>query len=236
MSVKRTPPRIKAGRIAELLKPERPDYNYLREIFRHLRKCLGVKVVTTPKKLPYVPTEEEIKRYYETVWKGGNIRHLLVIKTFLYTGVRVGEIVGIRLEDVDLAKCQIKVRGGVGGEDRIVPFPQSFKVALAVHMEGMRKRKASHLFVSSWGRPYSERGIRKVMETYTRRAGLSRPISPHKLRRFLLAWMRGRGIDDALIQPYSGLASAKSLEAYPGTDGATDVRRGYDEAIKAFPV
>ncbi len=231
--IKRTPPAAKAGQIARLLKPEKPDYNYLREIFRHLRRRLGVKVVTAPKKAPHVPTEEEIKRYYETVWKGGKIRHILLVKTFLYTGVRVGELVNIKLDDVDLDQCRIRVGDGRGG--RTVPFPESFKVALAVHMESMRKRGASHLFVSSWGGPYSDRGIRKVLESYTEKAGLKRPLSPHKLRHFLLAWMRRRNIDDALIQPYSGHASVKSLEVYSKLSIA-DAQKGYDRVIKEFPV
>ncbi len=232
-SVKRTPPRIKAGQVARLLKPERPDYNYLREIFRHLRKSLAVKVVTTPRKLPYVPTEDEIKRYYETVWKGGNIRHLLVIKTFLYTGARVGELVNIKLDDVDLDKCRIRVGDGRGG--RSVPFPETFKVALAVHMENMRRRGASHLFVSTWGGPYSERGIRKVMESYMKKAGLKRSISPLKLRHFLLTWMKKRGVDDAHIQPYSGHSSMRSLEVYSKL-AIEDAQEGYDKVIKEFPV
>jgi integrase/recombinase XerD len=234
-SVKRTPPKVKARHIAKLLRPEKPDYNYLREIFRHLRRTLAVKVVAAPKRLPHVPTEEEVKRYYEAVWEGENIRHILVIKTFLYTGVRVSELVNIKLDDVNLAQCQIRINDGKGGKDRVVPFPQPFKVALAVHMEAMRKNGASHLFVSSWGRPYSDRGIRKVMESYTEKAGLKRPISPHKLRHFLLTWMKKRGIDDALIQPYSGHASRKSLEVYSKL-AIADAQKGYDEAIKEFPV
>ena len=43
---------------------------------------------------------------------------------------------------------------------------------------------------------------------------MAQSISPHKLRHFLLTWLKEQGIDDALIQPYSGHASRKSLEVY----------------------
>ncbi len=56
----RTPVRQKAKQIAKVLRPEKPDYDYLRELFRHLRKELKVEVVHASKKLPYVPTEKEI--------------------------------------------------------------------------------------------------------------------------------------------------------------------------------
>ncbi|WP_341762541.1 hypothetical protein [Candidatus Tisiphia endosymbiont of Melanophora roralis] len=55
----------KAKQVAKLLRSERPDYFYLKELFRQLRKILDVKVQTKSKKLPYVPSDEEIKKYYE---------------------------------------------------------------------------------------------------------------------------------------------------------------------------
>ena len=59
----RTPVRKKAKQIAKLLRQETPDYNYLRELFRHLRKELSVDVIHKPKKLPSIPTEEEVQKY-----------------------------------------------------------------------------------------------------------------------------------------------------------------------------
>ncbi len=64
---KRTTAAKKAKQLARQLRNERPDYFYLKEIFKHLRKELEVKVQKTPKKLPYVPTEEEVKKYYKEV-------------------------------------------------------------------------------------------------------------------------------------------------------------------------
>lgn len=55
----------KAKQVARLLRSERPDYFYLKELFRHLRVELNVVVQQQPKKLPYVPTEEEINNYWE---------------------------------------------------------------------------------------------------------------------------------------------------------------------------
>ena len=55
----------KAKQVAKLLRGERPDYFYLKELFRHLRTELKVVVQQKPKKLPYVPLEEEINNYYD---------------------------------------------------------------------------------------------------------------------------------------------------------------------------
>ena len=65
----RTPARRKARQLAKYLRAERPDYTYLKEVFRYLREELGVEVARAPKKLPYVPTEAEIRAFYDAVWR-----------------------------------------------------------------------------------------------------------------------------------------------------------------------
>lgn len=231
----RTPAKQKARQLAKHLRDERPDYLYLKEVFRHLRAELGIAVDRAPKRLPVVPTEAEIRRFYETVWHGRRMGDVVLIKTLLYTGVRVSELVAIRLEEVDLDRCQIRVTAGKGGKDRVVPFPAAFKETLALHMAAMRKQRAGHLFESSWKKPYSDRGVRALLTRYAQAAGITQPISPHKLRHFLLTWLKKQGIDDALIQPYSGHASRQSLEIYSRL-AIADAQAEYDLVISTFPV
>jgi integrase len=134
----RTPARRKARQLARHLRGERPDYAYLKEVFRHLRDELGVEVATTAKKLPYVPTEAEIRRYYQTVWTARRSGDIVLIKTLLYTGVRVAELIAIRLTDTDLDACRIRITNGKGSKDRYVPFPASFRETLALHIAATR--------------------------------------------------------------------------------------------------
>lgn len=233
---KRTSVKEKAKQLIKLLKPENPDYNYLREIFRQIRKELNVQVNTsTPKKLPQVPTEEEIAKYYEAVWKSRNMQHVVMIKTLLYTGVRVTELVHIKLSDIDFDRCQIRVNQGKGKKDRIVPFPNGFREILAIHVDNSRKKKQVYLFESTWKKPYTDRGIRKILAQYTEKAGIEHSISPHKLRHFLFTWMKKQGVDDALLQPYSGHESRSSLEIYSKLS-LNDAQTVYDSKIKDFPV
>src|SRR6266540_1594500 len=89
----RTPARKKAKELAKYLRNERPDYLYMKELFRHLREELEITVPRQPQKLPYVPTEEEIQRYYQVVWESENLQDAILIKLLLVTGVRVGELV-----------------------------------------------------------------------------------------------------------------------------------------------
>src|SRR5271163_42395 len=75
----RTSPRKVAKDFAKRLRAEQPDYQYLQAVFRHLRTELSVPVTTKPKKLPNIPTEEELKRYYEAVWTERNSQDLLIV-------------------------------------------------------------------------------------------------------------------------------------------------------------
>lgn len=117
---------------------------------------------------------------------------------------------------------------GKGSRDRIVSFPQSFKEMLAMHAESMKKKQAVYLFETSWKKKYTDRGIRKMLAKYSGEAGRIQNLSPHKLRHFLLTWLKKQGNDDALIQPYSGHESRKSLEVYSKL-AITDAQQEYNE-------
>lgn len=232
---RRKPAKQMAKIFAKYLRKERADYLYLKDIFRNLRAELNVTVTTKPKRLPYVPTEEEMQRYYKIVWQARNMQHMVIIKTLLYTGLRVSEITNVKLADVDLESCQIHVQKGKGSKGRKVPFPHVFKEVLALHINAASKKGANYLFESSWKRPYSTRGIRKILERYTKEAGMNRSVSPHKLRHFLFTWLKKQGIDDALIQPYSGHESRQSLEIYSRLS-IGEAQKEYNRVIDKFPV
>ena len=232
---RRTSAKKKAHELAQQLRGERPDYAYLKDVFRYLRVELEVEIPQASHKLPYVPSEAEIQCYYQTVWQAQNFSDMVLIKLLLYTGVRVSELCNMHLSEVDFEQCQIKITAGKGHKDRLVPFPISFKEALAMHVQQLKARGADYLFESSWKKKYTERGVRKILARYSRAAGLTQTISPHKLRHFLLTWLKKQGIDDALIQPYSGHASRQALEIYSKL-ALSDAQREYNQVIGRFPI
>ena len=232
---KRISPHKKALQIAKYFRHENPDYNYLRTVFQNLRQTLNVKVTATPKKLPYVPTEMELKKYYEAIWNAQNMQDVIIVKTLLYTGIRVSELIRLKIQEVDLDRCQLRIIAGKGKKDRIVPFPKSFRETLALHISNANKNKQLHLFESSWKKPYSDRGIRKMLEKYSKAAGIQKIISPHKLRHFLFTWLKKQNVDDALIQPYSGHETRQSLEIYSKLS-LSKAQDEYDDKIKNFPI
>jgi integrase/recombinase XerD len=98
------------------------------------------------------------------------------------------------------------------------------------------EKEAGRLFVeSSWKKKYTDRGIRKILTRYSQEVKFSQNLSPHKLRHFLLTWLKKQGIDDALIQPYSGHESRKSMEVYSKL-AITDAQFENNEVINKFPI
>jgi integrase/recombinase XerD len=145
MTTNRTPPKKKAKELAKFLRTERPDYLYLKSVFRELRTELEIAVPRKEVRLPEVPTEDEIRRFYQAAWNCRNFADMVLIKTLFYTGVRVSELVAIRLDEVDVERCQIRITQGKGSKDRQVPFPHSFRELLALHVQQMRDKGATSL-------------------------------------------------------------------------------------------
>ncbi len=235
MEHKRTPACKKAKELAKSLRSEQPDYHYLKSLFRELRKELDIDIPRASARLPEVPSEDEIRRFYEAVWKARKFADMVLIKTLFYTGVRISELVNVRLCDVDLERCQIRINRGKGEKDRVVPFPLAFRELLGMHMQHMEQRSATYVFESSRRRKYSDRGVRKMLSRYAAAAGITRSVSPHKWRHFLFTWLKKQGIDDAFIQPYSGHESRESLEIYSRLSLA-EAQKEYDRVMGQFPV
>ncbi len=232
---KRTSPKEVALKIAKYFRSEDPDYNYLRKVFVQLRKELGVSVNAAPRKLSFVPSEDDIKKYYEAVLKAENIQDAIIIKLLLYTGIRVSELIRLKLDDINLHDFTIRIAAVKGKKERLVPFPKSFRETLALQMEKSKKNKQLTLFYSLRKQPYSDRGLRRLLEKYSETAGFERNISPQALRHFFLTWLKKQGVDDEDIQPYSGLEKLESLDIYRKTamEGA---KITYDKKIKDYPI
>jgi integrase/recombinase XerD len=231
----RTPTKEIVKKIVKILRDERPDYIYLRDLFKKVREEFNIAVETQNKRLPYVPTEEELKRYYEIVWQAHEMKHMIIIKILMYTGVRVNELVNIKLQDIDFDNCQIRINLGKGSKDRIVPFPTNFRETLILYAGNEKNSGAIYLFESNRKKPFTTRGIRKILANYAHKAKMPESLSPHKLRHFLFTWLKKQGIDDALIQPYSGHETRQSLGVYSKLSLA-ESQKAYDNIIDKFPI
>ena len=227
----------RAKQIARIIQIDNPDYYYLKELFKKLRKELEIKRTLEPKKLPYVPTTEEIRRYYDVVWNNQNTKHMIIVKMLLYTGIKISELVKIKLEDVKLAKCIIHIKKDENNEKvRIIPFYSEFKQSLSGYIKEIKsKDKKEYLFESNWGKAFSPQGIRSILSNYSKLAQIKQNITPSRLRHFLFLWMKEQNIDDDLIQYYSGNESKEALKLYDKLKNYSN-KEDHEKLMKEFPI
>jgi integrase/recombinase XerD len=228
-------PKQMAKRLARILRPERPDYAYLKKVFQHTRVLLGVEPTKKGKRLPQLLTDRELVAFYEAVWQARDPKHMVMIKVLIFTGLRNTELARVRLQDVDLDHCQIRVAQGKGDKDRSVLFPTSFRGELAQYMQGSQERRAVYLFESNRLRPYSSRRIRQIIHEYAQAAGIQKRVYPHLFRHQIITFLTRKGIISPKLQLLSGHADEKNLAIYRDL-ALTDVSAEYEEAMRSFPV
>jgi site-specific recombinase XerD len=135
MMATRLPPKAMAKTLVRVLPSQHPDYYYLKKVFQHTRALLAVVPSHQPKRLPELLTDAELVALYEAIWQARQLSHLVMLKLLLFTGIHHAKLVQLRLTDIDLQTCQVRIAPGKGQKDRAVLFPSSFRGELAQYME-----------------------------------------------------------------------------------------------------
>jgi integrase/recombinase XerD len=233
--VRQTTPTQMAKKLARLLRPERPDYAYLKKVFQQTRVLLAVRPTKAERRLPDLLTDAELVAFYEAVWQARNPQHMVMIKLLLFTGLRNAELAHVRWQDVGLDHCQIRVVQGKGRKDRSVLFPLSFRGELAQYMQGPERRRAVYVFESNRMRPYSTRRIRQIIRGYALAAGINKRVYPHLFRHQLMTFLTRKGLMSPKLQLLSGHAEERNLALYRDL-ALVDVSAEYEQAMQSFPV
>jgi integrase/recombinase XerD len=231
----RVPPKAMAKKLVRVLRPQHPDYQYLKKVFQYTRELLEVTPSRPPKRLPELLSDAELVALYETIWQAYQLTHVVLLKLLLFTGIRNSELVGLRLTDIDLQSCQLRITQGKGQKDRHVLFPTSFRGELAQYVERQRAQGATHLFESNRHRPYSTRRIRQLVKQYAGAAGMAKRVYPHLFRHQLITYLTKHGIISPKLQLLSGHTTEESLAIYRAL-ALSDVAEEYEAAMRTFPV
>lgn len=206
-------------------------------IFRHARRFGGLvrgAKVARPR-LPKIMTQEALQAFYAAVDKGGNLKHQIMLRLALYTGVRVSELAHIKLAEVNVGEGKIYIAHGKGDKDRYVLIPDHFKMTLKAYIDlCQRDGEQEYLFESSHKRAYSTRHIHTMVSDYAEAAGIPH-VHPHMLRHQALTHLTSQGLTDAQIQLVSGHSSKKSLEVYQHIE-LRHVSVDYQKAMKGLEI
>ena len=189
---------------------------------RHLEADPTTLVVgpNLPRKLPVVLTFAEVESLLGAPDQASpkGTRDFAMLQLMYASGLRVSELVGMKLADVEMDQSYVSVLGK-GSKRRLVPFGEVAKDALVVYLSEVRMRwaarsKSAHLFLTDRGTGMTRQGFWKLVSRYARTAGIDKPISPHKLRHSFATHLLERGADLRSVQTMLGHADITTTQVY----------------------
>jgi len=216
-------------KFVRIARQHRLNYDDFVYVCQQVRIKLKLKKPKEERRLPELLSAAELKKFFKTVQKCGDLQHELMLKLLLYTAVRVSELVHMRVQDVHIDDCKIFIDSGKGNKDRYILFPSSFQLALRTYLDA--RPDNVYLFESRLNQPYTARRIQQIVRMYTDEAGLNRTMHPHLLRHQMLTFLTGQGLSDAKIQLLSGHENRKSLELYQHLS-LESVENEYQQAVR----
>lgn len=159
--------------------------------------------------LPVVLSKEEIKRMIELT---KNPKHNCIISLLYGTGVRVGEIVRIRMKDIDFDRKLLRVFQGKGKKDRMALLPE--KLLSILKKQNDLKLSNNYLFTNGRGSWLTEASVQKIVKQAADRAKIAKNVSPHTLRHSFATHLLESGTDIRYIQELLGHANLKTTQIY----------------------
>jgi len=180
----------------------------------------SVSAFRLPRKLPNALSRREVDNLLsqpDTRTPLG-LRDRAMLELAYAAGLRVSELVGLRLQDVDLQEGFVRVFGK-RAKERWVPFGDSAKTALQDYLQLARpklasKRSEDYLFLSERGTPLSRTQFWLRLKHYAQQAGISRMVSPHTLRHSFAVHLLQGGADLRAVQEMLGHASINTTQVY----------------------
>jgi integrase/recombinase XerD len=175
------------------------------------------------RRLPVVLSLDEVKRIFDGL---GNIKHRVMLMLTYSAGLRVGEVVRLKPEDIDGKRKLIHVHEGKGKKDRYTILSDAVLEGLRAYWKAYKPKK--WLFEGQVeGEPYAIRSAQRVFECAAEKAGISKEVSIHSLRHSFATHLLEQGTDIRFIQELLGHSSVKTTEIY------THVSRRHIAAIRS---
>ena len=172
------------------------------------------------RKLPVVLSREEVVRLVEApkLRTAAGVRDRAMLEVLYATGLRVSELVGLSVNDVNLETRMLLARGK-GKKERIVPMGAPAAEAVKLYLAHARERllhgrRSKDLFVTPRGGRMTRQGFAKLLGRYARATGIARRVSPHKLRHSFATHLLAGGADLRAVQEMLGHADISTTQIY----------------------
>lgn len=195
-----------------------------------------VDLPRTWRKLPNVLGRDDVVRLLEAPDQSDRFywRDRAMLEFTYASGVRVGELISLKVRDIDLAEG-LAVVEGKGSKERIVPVGRSARQALVVYLREIRpemgrgKDTQGVVFLNARGVPMTRMGVWKILQKHVKRAGIKTRVTPHTLRHSFATHLLEGGADLAAVQEMLGHADIATTQVYTHVEREylRDVHRKY---------
>ena len=201
----------------------------IRSFFRHLHKHRLVDKDPTEelhapkhgKPIPVVLTVDDMFRLLDQVRPVGvlGLRNRAIVEVLYSTGVRVSELAGLDMQDVDMRAGIVRVQGK-GGKERLVPIGEKARASISAYRQaldeahGIDPQDDGPVFLNKNQGRLSTRSIARAIEKMCRACGLNIPVSPHAMRHSFATHLLNGGADLRAVQELLGHSSLSTTQRY----------------------
>jgi site-specific recombinase XerD len=183
---------------------------YFEQVLHHDK--LFFEEIPRPKKkslLPKVISKNDIVKLFAQV---ENLKHLVMLKLCYGMGLRVSEIVNLKINNIDSSRMMVHIEAAKGKKDRCVTLPSSILDDLRDYYRKYRPK--TYLFEGQYGGQYSIRSVQAVFKTAMRKAKINKSVGIHGLRHSYATHLMECGTDMVFIQKLLGHRNIKTTEIY----------------------
>lgn len=181
---------------------------YYEKVLNQPRKTYYIKRPFKDKKLPVVLSISEVNQIFNAI---PNLKHRTILETIYCHGLRISELQGLRVCDIDSNRGFLNIVNSKGNKDRNIPLDE---ICLQHLREYYKKYNPKFLLFEGQNGNYSQTSIRRLLERAVLKAGIQKEITPHTFRHSFATHLLEQGIDLRYIQNILGHSSSKTTEIY----------------------
>jgi site-specific recombinase XerD len=182
---------------------------YFEQVLKGRRKFY---FIDRPRKDIILPDVLNIEEITAMIKAADNIKHKLIIMFAYSSGLRLGEVVRLRLTDIDRQRMQVRVEQGKGRKDRYTKLSEKILPVLDAYIKEYNPEDL--IFNGEKGKAYSTRSVQEVVRNMAKKAGIAQKVTPKTLRHTFATHSLENGIDLRYIQSMMGHSSSKTTEIY----------------------
>jgi len=182
---------------------------YFEQVLHRPKMFFDIPRPKKPVTLPKMLSKSEVKRLFNVTQ---NLKHVIALQLSYGMGLRVSEVVNLKLTDIDSNRMVALVQGGKEKKDRYVPLPLSILPKLREYYIAYRPKK--FLFEGQYGGPYAKSSLQQVFKKAMKKARINKKIGIHGLRHSYATHLLEAGADMRFIQELLGHNSIKTTQIY----------------------